>query len=141
MYSETTYQVLRQAGHRVTRPRKAVIQVLQEARDWLRPETVLTRARDIYPSLGLVTVYRTLALLADLGCARRIHFEDGCQGYVRRELGHSHHLICRACREAVEFPGLEDLDQLIKPIETRTGFVIEEHMIEMLGLCPNCQQQ
>jgi Fur family ferric uptake transcriptional regulator len=87
----------------------------------------------------LVTVYRTLALLSALGYVRRVHREDGCQGYARTELAHSHHLICRGCDQVVEFPGFESLSALIEPIERKTGFAIDDHVLELLGLCPACQ--
>jgi Fe2+ or Zn2+ uptake regulation protein len=89
--------------------------------------------------VGLVTVYRTLALLTELGFVSRIHLEDGCHGYARSRLGHSHHLVCRRCQQAVEFPGIEDMEHFIGQLEQRTGFIVEDHMLELLGLCPSCQ--
>lgn len=131
--------LLRTQGHRVTAPRLAVIETLERADSWLSPELILARARDECPGLGLVTVYRTLALLAGLGYVRRIHLNGGCSGYARTGLGHSHHLVCRSCQQVVEFPGLEDLTQLIRGVQDRTGFQIEDHLLELLGVCPACQ--
>ena len=130
---------LQQAGYRVTQPRQAVTQVLIESEGWLRPEIIHQRAQKDHPSLGLVTVYRTLALLSEMGFVSRIHLEDGCHGYARTQLSHGHHLVCRQCQQAVEFPGADDLDRLIDRIEGRTGFLVEDHMLELLGLCPKCQ--
>jgi Fur family ferric uptake transcriptional regulator len=135
----TIYEDLRFKGYRLTRSRRAIVRVLIEADDWLRPEEIHSRARRYCPTLGLVTVYRTLALLSALGYVRRVHREDGCQGYARIELAHSHHLICRSCDQVVEFAGLEDLSALIEPIERKTGYTIDDHMLELLGLCPACQ--
>lgn len=133
--------VLQRAGYRVTEPRLAVAAVLLRAEDWLAPEEVHRRARSQHPRLGLVTVYRTLDLLSELGYVRRIHLEDGCHGYARTELAHSHHLVCRGCQQVVEFPGSEDLDELTQRLARRTGFVIQDHMLELLGICPACQQE
>ena len=130
---------LRTQGHRVTAPRLAVIETLEHADSWLSPELILARARDEYPGLGLVTVYRTLALLTELGYVRRIHLNGGCSGYARTGLGHSHHLVCRSCQQVVEFPGLEDLTQFIQGVQDKTGFQIEDHLLELLGVCPACQ--
>ena len=130
---------LKQAGYRLTQPRQAVARVLTESGDWLRPETIHQRARHYYPSLGLVTVYRTLSLLTELGYVSRIHHEDGCHGYVRSRQGHSHHLVCSQCQQAVEFPGVEDMEDLIGRLERRTGFVVQDHVLELSGLCPSCQ--
>ena len=133
------YEELRQRGYRITRSRKAVIQVLDETDSWLRPEEALERAKIYYPSIGLVTVYRTLSMLSELGFIRRIHFADGCHGYARAGLSHGHHLVCRLCQGAVEFPGSENIDPWVAQISKQTGFLVEDHILELLGVCSTCQ--
>jgi Fe2+ or Zn2+ uptake regulation protein len=86
-----------------------------------------------------VTVYRTLALLADLGFIRRVHHDDHCYGYVRATLAHGHHVVCRSCRQVVEFPGSEDIGAIVGQVARSTGFQIDDHLLELMGLCPNCQ--
>lgn len=130
---------IKQAGYRLTKSRRAVVQTLLNAEGWLRPESILARARRRHPSLGLVTVYRTLNLLSELGCVRRIHLEDGCHGYAATAFEHGHHLVCKHCRQVVEFPGGADLQPLLERTALKTGFVIEDHMLELLGICPDCQ--
>lgn len=133
-------RALRQAGCRVTEPRRAIARILAQSDSWLRPEEIHQRARDLYPRLGLVTVYRTLSLFEQLGFVRRIHLEDGCHGYASSELAHGHHLVCRNCQQAVEFGGLDGLAPQLDQLAQRTGFIIEDHMLELLGLCPQCQR-
>lgn len=136
---DETLDLIRRRGHRLTRPREAVVRGLFEADDWLRPEQVWERARQFCPSVGLVTVYRTLALLEDLGATRRIHLAQGCHGYAPAEMHHGHHLVCRSCNQVLEFAGTEDLAPLIAQVASRTGFVVEEHLLELVGQCPACQ--
>jgi Fur family ferric uptake transcriptional regulator len=130
---------LEEQGYRLTRPRQAVVRCLYEASSWLRPEEVLERARPHCHSLGLVTVYRTLGLLEELGLVRRIHVEPGCHGYAPAGLQHGHHLVCRSCHQVLEFPGSEDLDPLIDRISRKTGFLVEGHVLELTGRCPDCR--
>ena len=125
-------------GYRLTEPRRAVVRVLEEARTWLSVDKVHARAAAYCPGIGLVTVYRTLSLLVDLGSVRRIHGEDGCHGFAMAETGHRHHLVCERCRRVVEFPGC-DLDPMLRRLETETGFMVETHMLEVVGLCPECR--
>jgi Fur family ferric uptake transcriptional regulator len=139
--TEDILQQLSEIGYRQTRSRRAVIRVLEEAKGWLRPEEIQARGKRYCPSLGLVTVYRTLALLSRLDYIGRVHFEDGCHGYARTELAHGHHLVCRNCHQVVEFPGWEDISALIEPIEQETGFLVEDHVLGLLGLCPVCQEE
>ena len=135
----TMVEALREAGYRLTLPRRAVVNVLLQADRWLSPEEICQRARVDFSSIGLVTVYRTLALLSSLDCIRRVHFEDGCHGVVRAELAHGHHLVCRDCHRVIEFMGTEDLTPLLEQVEAETGFIIEEHMLELVGICGACQ--
>ncbi len=130
-------QALRRAGYRLTRPRQAVLQVLEENDVSLTPQEVYRRGRAIYPQLGLVTVYRTLDLLATLGLARRVHSGRHCQDYVSAGAGR-HHLLCQKCRRVVEFP-CSGLGDLIEQVQQRTGYAITDHLLELSGLCPDCQ--
>lgn len=132
---------LKQAGYRMTAARRAVAHVLAEAEHWLNPEEILARGQTHCPSLGLVTVYRTLALFTELGLVRRVHAWEGCHGYVAADFDHGHHIVCRGCRQVIEFPGTEDLAPLINAIQEKTGFVVEDHMLELHGLCPACRKE
>ena len=129
---------VRASGGRVTRSRVAVLQALDQAEGPLQPEQIRQRASAGCPSIGLVTVYRALALLVDLGQARRLHLSDGSHAYVRATLEHSHHLVCRRCQTAVEVPGAEDLASWMTGVAAQTGFRIEEHALELTGVCPEC---
>lgn len=132
-------QELRAAGYRLTRPRRAVLRVVAEATCPLTPAQVHEQAQVRYPQTGLVTVYRTLELLAGLGLVRRIHTEEGCHGYVPVAMGEAgHHLVCTSCHQAVEFP-CTGLEEMLADVERLTGFSIQEHWLELFGLCPACQ--
>lgn len=129
---------LRREGYRLTGPRKAVIDVLSEAESWLSPEVIQARAVDRCPGIGLVTVYRTLGLLSGLGYVHRVHEDEGCHGYALAGAGHGHHIVCRSCRRVVDLPECH-LEPLVQRMEAETGFSIENHMLELVGLCPACQ--
>jgi Fur family ferric uptake transcriptional regulator len=129
---------LQQRGYRLTSPRRAVIQALQSADSWLAPDEVRARAAAYCPSIGLVTVYRTLTLLAELELVRRVHWTDGCHGYAMAEAGHRHQLVCERCHRVVEFPGC-DLEPMLHRLESETGFAVETHHLEVVGLCPACR--
>ncbi len=131
-------RALTQAGYKLTRPRRAVVEVMADSAGTLDPAEVFSRAQRLYPRLGLTTVYRTMELMADLGLVRRIHTEDGCHGYALRGAGHGHHLICRGCNQVVEFHDC-DLSPIIGAVAQRTGFTIQDHWLELFGLCPRCQ--
>lgn len=143
------------AGHSNTRARRAVLQALCEAGGQATPTQLLELGRVHQPGLGLVTVYRTLEILGELGLVRKLHLEEGCSTYAlspagaladeepsrapaSAERGHSHHIICRRCHRAVEFAGC-DIHLVVAAVEAQTGYRVTGHWLEMFGLCPACQ--
>jgi Fur family ferric uptake transcriptional regulator len=132
---------LNQEGLRLTHPREVVLSILEKASVPLSPQTIYQRSQDAHEDIGLVSVYRTLELLTDLALVRRVHGSGGCQGYVCASPGHTHHLICEKCEKVIEFSGSSDLADLVRRIERQTGFIIDDHLLQLHGLCPECQKE
>jgi Fur family ferric uptake transcriptional regulator len=131
---------LANAGCRITAPRRAVMQVLQQTPAPLLPQEILEQGQQVHQNLGLVTVYRTLALLAELNLVRRVHRDNGCHGYVLASPGHRHALICQGCDQAIEFSGEDDIHALINRVESETGYQVDDHLLQLFGLCPACRE-
>lgn len=131
-------QELRARGYKLTRPRQAVLAVLALGEEHMNPAEIYGRARAIYPKLGLVTVYRTLEVLVDIGLIQRVHLDEGCHSYVRSRQGHSHQLVCKECGRVEEFFDCE-LEGVFKQLTRKTGYAIENHWLELLGRCPTCR--
>jgi Fur family ferric uptake transcriptional regulator len=129
---------LKVAGYKLTVPRQAVVQILEQNGGHLSPNEVLTLGRQIYPKLSRATVYRTLDLLTDLGLIRPIYLHDASQRYVTTQGGH-HHLVCTECGVAFEFERC-DADQLVLTLSDRFRFEIHSHLLEFYGLCEICKQ-
>lgn len=132
-------QCLVTAGYRLTASRRAVIQVLGEATAPLSPPEVRGRGRVLHPALSLASVYRSLDLLEGLGFVRRVHQDDGCHGYMPASPGHRHAIVCRACGQVAEFRGSEDLEALAARVRRDTGYQVEDHLLQLVGVCPSCQ--
>jgi Fur family ferric uptake transcriptional regulator len=129
---------LRINGYRLTPPLRVLVELLANSSNALEAADLYDLARREYPRLGLVTVYRTLDKLQELSLVRRIHQENGCHLYLRAARGHEHVLLCSGCRRAVYISG-DDLSELSDEITRRTGFTIQEHWLQFLGLCADCQ--
>jgi Fe2+ or Zn2+ uptake regulation protein len=127
-------------GYKLTRQRKAVVEVVTQAHTRLSAADVFTQAQQVCPDLGLTTVYRTLEILEQLGVIRRVHLDDGCEGFAPASAEHGHHLICSSCQETIEFEDC-NLNALLKRVSEQTGFTIEQHWLELVGLCPACQKK
>jgi Fe2+ or Zn2+ uptake regulation protein len=88
--------------------------------------------------VGQATVYRTVALLSEMGLLVQVQttLSDAC--YTAIGVGHTHPLVCRECRRVVDFDGDGDLSLLERHLETTTGFTIYGHHLEVYGVCPEC---
>jgi Fur family ferric uptake transcriptional regulator len=131
---------MRQRGYKLTPQRRAVLKIILESCNHLTPEAIYKRVKEEHPGIGLTTVYRTLNILSDLGLICEVHTGGSYRSYlVRRPLEHHHHLICSECNKVVEFTDC-DLADIERKLSEGTGFKIEEHLLEFVGICPDCQQ-
>lgn len=137
---ETLNAQLSEQGYKLTRQRKAVVEVVAHTHTRLSAADVFAQAQRACPDLGLTTVYRTLEILEQMGVIRRVHLDDGCEGFAPAAAEHGHHLICSRCQEAIEFEEC-NLTSLLKRVADQTGFTIEQHWLELVGLCPKCQRK
>ena len=127
-------------GYKLTKQRKAVVEVVTQAHTRLSAADVFAQAQRMCPDLGLTTVYRTLEILEQMGVIRRVHLDDGCEGFAPAAAEHGHHLICSRCQETIEFEDC-NLSALLKRVGEQTGFTIQQHWLELVGLCPKCQKK
>ncbi len=128
---------LRREGYRLTPQRRAVLDAM-EGRDELQTIAVIhERVRAVYPDIGLVTVYRVVNLLVELGLVCHFNTGDSQSYIIRRPAGHHHHLICSECGKSVDFQGC-DLESLERRLSRETGFEIDKHFLEIYGRCPAC---
>jgi Fur family ferric uptake transcriptional regulator len=129
---------LQDNGYRLTDARRAVVEVIQASSRALTPIEVYDAARAKHPSLGQVTVYRTLEKLEELGLIQRVHQSKGCQAFITAGQGHQHLLLCTQCGQITLFEG-GDLSVFIDSVARKTGYQINEHWLQLFGLCENCR--
>jgi Fur family ferric uptake transcriptional regulator len=123
---------------RLTAPRRVVVEIMVHSTHALEPVEVYDRGRKKTPGLGLVTIYRTLEKLIEVGLVQRVHQESGCNMYLRATQGHQHLLVCEVCGKIVYFSG-DDLSPLMARIAADTGYQIRGHWLQLLGVCQECQ--
>jgi Fur family ferric uptake transcriptional regulator len=102
---------------------------------------------DIYQKLiklntdiGIATVYRTIRLLVDCGILIEQTFGEKKVYYEINDIQSRHHdhLICTSCGKIIEF--YSDLIEKDKTkISKLYNFKIEDHKLEMFGICKECQ--
>lgn len=128
---------LREAGYKITPPRLAVLQVIEQEGEHLDPAQILRRAQSIHPAIGRATVYRTLELLTQLNIVRPIYVGEHGPTYIRAEGGH-HHLVCSTCGVVIDFDQCM-AGEMARELTDRFGFQIRSHLLEFYGICAKCQ--
>lgn len=128
---------LRDAGYKITPPRLAVLQVIEQEGEHLDPAQILRRAQHIHPAIGRATVYRTLELLTQLNIVRPIYVGEHGPTYIHAEGGH-HHLVCSTCGVVVDFDQCM-AGEMMRELSERFGFEIQSHLLEFYGICAKCQ--
>lgn len=129
---------LQASGYRLTRPLQILVNLLVNATRVLGPVDLFDLGRREYPKMGLVTVYRTLEKLEELGLITRVHQSNGCHAYLRSANGHEHILLCTRCGKVQYFAG-DDLTTLMTRVAQQSGYIIQEHWLQLHGLCTDCQ--
>lgn len=137
---EEIERVLAQHGYRLTNPRRTVIDtLLGYARPFTAEQLVAdVRDLDLRQVIGRATVYRTLEILAAIDVLKRIIQADGHPAYICDTVGHRHHLVCSSCGKAVAFTACP-IDDLVRSLSANTDYVINDHLLEVFGVCPTCQ--
>jgi Fur family transcriptional regulator, ferric uptake regulator len=125
-------------GFRLTRQRLAVLETLAQTEGALSALQLFDAGRARCPDLGLTTVYRTLDALSEVGAIRRVHAEGHCEAFVPAESDHGHCVVCLACGKVGEFTDC-DVSSLVSRAAKETGFAIEEHFLQLNGVCAECQ--
>jgi len=125
---------------RLTKGAKKVLEILGRSHE-------LTSAQDIHSRLrtdddrapGLTTVYRSLEALVGQGLVQAVDLGDGERRYEVVKPGeHHHHLFCDKCGSSVHLDQclVHDLEDAIK---AKYGFSTRSHILEIFGLCSECQ--
>lgn len=124
-------------GLRLTRQRESILDAVSHARGSFTAQQLHDVLRAHEPGIGLTTVYRTLEILAEVGAVERIHGLSHCEAFVAAGAGHSHTIVCSVCGSASELTdcGCEDL---VATAAVQTGFRIDDHVIQLSGICARC---
>ena len=137
------HREFRGGGYRITIPRQIVLQVLDESKKHLSAEDIFLKVHQIYPTIGLTTVYRTLELLDKLKIIYRLESGDGQSRYElskNSELHYHHHLICLDCGTISEFKD-DLLEEVEAKIEASEDFEVVDHTLKFYGYCAKCKSK
>ncbi len=137
---EEMLAALRQSGHRITPQRMAVMRILAQSREHPDAETIHRHVLPEFPTTSLATVYKTIALLKELGQVLELGFSAWGSRYDGRRPAPHPHVICTRCG-AIADPEYKAMERLASDMAQKSGFIITHHRLDFFGLCPKCRNR
>jgi Fur family ferric uptake transcriptional regulator len=127
-------------GLRMTRQRRVILQVMDDAEQHLDVDQILERARKIDNEVHLVTVYRTIDLLKKQGLIDELDLLHlrGDRHYYESHGPRDHiHVACFRCGKVREFES-RLYEQLKEQIAKDFGMKVTVSRTEVGGYCAEC---
>ncbi len=138
-------RMLRNAGLKVTRTRVGLLNLLARKSRHLTADEITAGLHAEGIRLDRVTVYRNIERLLDVG----IFVASFLPGRALRvglcrcpDAPHHHHIVCLHCGKLAETQGCLVSDRwetLRQELEAQTGFALEGHVMQYVGVCPECR--
>ena len=129
---------LKEANVRITPQRYAILEYLIDHRTHPTADEIFRALEDRFPNMSVATIYNNLRKFVEIGLVQEMSYGDAASRFDFGSQKH-YHAICTDCGKIVDFfyPGLEDVEMASSEL---TGFQINEHRLEVYGLCPTCQK-
>jgi len=138
MSDPTTYvTALDRAGYRLTEPRRSLAALIADREGHFTAADLVAETRSRRMGVGRATVFRTLEVLEELGAIERLDLPSGEHAYVGCDPLHHHHVICSSCGRTSEIDDA-GLRSVVRDVARQTGYRVDEHRLQLFGLCPAC---
>jgi Fur family peroxide stress response transcriptional regulator len=131
-------QRLREHECRITPQRVAILQALLDAKGHPSVEEIYEQVRQAFPMTSLATVYKTVALLKEMGEILELEFEPEGNRYDVHHPEPHPHLICTRCGRIFDGQAIP-LDTLRTAMAVLPRFAVSGYRLDIYGLCPECQ--
>lgn len=125
---------------RRTKQRAAVEDILNGTDDFRTAQQLHADLRAAGADVGLTTVYRNLAQMAEASEVDVLLGEDGETRYRACSASHHHHLVCRSCGYTVEVTA-NAVERWARRVAEQNGFTDVSHTVEIIGLCDTCSRR
>jgi Fur family transcriptional regulator, ferric uptake regulator len=133
-------ETLRERGLYLTAQREAVCEAVFGCPGHICTEHIQRMVSERHPELRMnkTTIYRTLALLMEMGLVTEHRCGDGPTQYEPAARGRHSHVICRSCGELLHLD--EDVAAGLRAsVRARSGFQVDLESYPIAGLCANCR--
>ncbi len=88
--------------------------------------------------IGIATVYRSFEFFEQMNVIESLDVGDGTKRFEFKVEQHHDHMICTNCHKIIEFSDdFIELNQI--KVAEKNGFILEDHIMTIYGLCEDCQ--
>ena len=132
-------EILRNNNLKVTKGRIALIELLNESNVPMNTEEIFDLTdKDTIPSF--TSLYRMLNELCDKGIIRKNLYSNGLFYYEYAQTEHRHYIVCTKCGKVspIKECPISDFEKIA---EDETGYKVVGHIVELRGICPECQNE
>lgn len=136
---DTLRDTFQTAGRRLTSQRRLVLDVLRASNEHIDAETIYARARTRDPDIGLATIYRTLAVLKEMGLVEEHRLGEEHGHYEAKSEPH-YHFTCLGCGKVIEFD-TPLMEQIQRKLSEQEGVSITSAHLHLSGYCAECQNK
>jgi Fur family ferric uptake transcriptional regulator len=136
--SEISKQILSDHKVSITNPRILVLEALLDSKN---PLTIDELQSKLSGSVAKSTLYRVLNDLKKIKVLHEFTSPDNSTvvELLLEDHSHHHHLFCSDCGEIIDVEMSSEFENLlakeIKRIEKQFNFSIQDHRVEMFGVC------
>lgn len=130
---------LHRSGRRLTGQRKLLLDLIQAQPGHVDAHELHRLAQERDPEISLATVYRTLAVLRELGLVDELHLGEEHHHYEIKPTTTHHHLVCAGCGQVVEFRSALT-ERLRRTVAREHDFQITETRVDLVGYCAACRE-
>jgi len=130
---------LKARDYRLTPQRVELLRLIASSDGHPSAAQLYGRIKRQFPTMSHATVYKTLALLKDMGQVLEIDLRDDSHYDGNRPSPHPH-LICTRCNKIVD--GDLDLEpSVVRKLEQASGYQNLRPQLAFYGLCPDCKKE
>jgi len=136
--SENSRKILSDHNVSITNPRILVLEALMDSQN---PQTIDDLQKKLENKVAKSTLYRVLGDLKKINVLHEFTSPDNTTvvELLLHDTEHHHHLFCSDCGEIIDVSLSAEFEKLlsaeIERIERKFNFQINDHRVEMFGIC------
>jgi Fe2+ or Zn2+ uptake regulation protein len=138
-FSTRAEAALRRQGGRITRARRALLELIERSPRPLAPGEVQSLLQAEGVRMDRVSVYRNLTALLELGLLHRVVGSSAVRPCAESDERCHHAIVCSECGLAREFHS-HALERALSEVRRATRYRVEGHVLELSGVCERCQR-